>query len=251
MPKQINAKLYRLAKTQTDIDMQNQWRDMLTKVADSGALLIDGANIAADTIYGRSIVAESITADKIKAGSITADHITSGGITADVLTGGSLESIVPLAEGGSLLNFNTGDFNLAGGNLTWNNTTKVLTLNASQIIIGEQEVATKEDIEQIELTPGPRGDPGEDAYKVEVHSTNGNVFRNNIIDTWLFAVAYKGGEDITSQLNDSQFRWERSSNNSAEDQLWNDRFAGGMKEFKITSQDIYHKATFDCYLIEV
>ena len=90
------------------------------------------------------------------------------------------------------------------------------------------------------------GAKGEDAYRVEVLSRNGNTFKNGVVDTWLYAVVYKGEEDITDELDIGRFRWERVSEDSASDTLWNQRYFGGTKEIRITTEDVYKRATFTC-----
>lgn len=90
------------------------------------------------------------------------------------------------------------------------------------------------------------GAKGEDAYRVEVLSRNGNTFKNGVVDTWLYAVVYKGEEDITDELDISRFRWERVSEDSESDTLWNQRYFGGTKEIRITTEDVYKRATFTC-----
>ena len=90
------------------------------------------------------------------------------------------------------------------------------------------------------------GKDGEDAYHTEIMSVNGNMFKNGVIDTWLYANVYKGSENITSQINANQFRWKRTSNDPASDALWNDKYSSGVKEIKITTEDIYKQATFTC-----
>ena len=90
------------------------------------------------------------------------------------------------------------------------------------------------------------GAKGEDAYRVEVLSRNGNTFKNGVVDTWLYAVVYKGDDDITDELDISRFRWERVSEDSASDTLWNQRYFGGTKEIRITTEDVYRRATFTC-----
>ena len=93
---------------------------------------------------------------------------------------------------------------------------------------------------------GEQGLKGEDAYRVEVLSRNGNTFKNGVVDTWLYAVVYKGDEDITDELEISRFKWERVSEDSAGDTLWNHRYFGGTKEIRITTEDVYRRATFTC-----
>lgn len=90
------------------------------------------------------------------------------------------------------------------------------------------------------------GPKGEDAYRVEVLSRNGNTFKNGVVDTWLYAVVYKGEEDITDEIDIGRFRWERVSEDSASDTLWNQKYFGGTKEIRITTEDVYKRATFTC-----
>lgn len=92
-------------------------------------------------------------------------------------------------------------------------------------------------------------DDGEDAYKVEILSTNGNIFKNGIIDTWIYAVVYKGSEDVTNEIELSRFRWTKTSSDPVADQKWNAKYFGGAKEIKLTTDDIYKRATFECKII--
>ena len=87
---------------------------------------------------------------------------------------------------------------------------------------------------------------GDDSYKVEVHSMNGDAFKNGIIDTWIYALVYEGHKDITSTVNLSRFKWKRTSDDPTADQIWNDRYAGGATEIHVTKEDVYHRATFSC-----
>jgi len=91
---------------------------------------------------------------------------------------------------------------------------------------------------------------GEDSFKVEVHSSNGSTFKNGVIDTWIYAVVYEGHEDVTEQINLARFKWERVSSDPVKDKQWNDAHAGGVKEFRITKEDIYQRATFSCEILE-
>lgn len=96
------------------------------------------------------------------------------------------------------------------------------------------------------VSDGKEGPKGEDAYRVEVLSRNGNAFKNGVIDTWLYAVVYKGDDDITDELEIGRFKWERVSSDPASDTLWNQRYFGGTKEIRITTDDVYKRATFTC-----
>lgn len=86
---------------------------------------------------------------------------------------------------------------------------------------------------------------GQDNYSVYIGSSQGNTFRNGIIDTTLSASLFKGGIDITDKIPDHNFRWTRISKNPEEDILWNQAQHTG-KTLEITSEDVLFKAVFDC-----
>ena len=84
------------------------------------------------------------------------------------------------------------------------------------------------------------------AWKLEIISSNGNIFKNNIVDTVLSARVYKGKKDVTDELPASSFRWKRTSLNSTRDAKWNDADGIGVKSITITREDINQRATFTC-----
>lgn len=84
------------------------------------------------------------------------------------------------------------------------------------------------------------------AWKIEIISSNGLIFKNNIIDTVLSARVYKGKKDMTDTLDASKFNWKRSSTDKTRDAKWNDLEGVGVKEIRITSEDVQQKATFVC-----
>ena len=86
-------------------------------------------------------------------------------------------------------------------------------------------------------------------YKVEITSANGNIFTNRQISTKLIANVYKGQEDITDTLDDSQFIWIRESGNELADDYWNSQHLNMGKEITITSEDVVDRATFFCKII--
>lgn len=101
------------------------------------------------------------------------------------------------------------------------------------------------DIEEIPIVSD-----GKDVYKTEIHSLNGNTFKNGIIDTWLYAVVYKGDTDVTATIDANRFKWTRMSADTASDILWNNRYFSGMKQIKVTEQDVYQRATFNCDILK-
>lgn len=84
-------------------------------------------------------------------------------------------------------------------------------------------------------------------YKVEIVSTNGSAFRNDMIETTLIAIVYKGKEDITQTLPLTAFRWTRKSDDVDSDFLWNKAHSAFYSNvLVITSDDVEGRATFNC-----
>jgi len=87
---------------------------------------------------------------------------------------------------------------------------------------------------------------GEDAYRVEIISSQGNLFKNGIVSTELSAMVYRGDEDITASTGVQHFIWKRTSADLAADAIWNADHAGGAKTITITPTDVTVRATFNC-----
>ncbi len=87
---------------------------------------------------------------------------------------------------------------------------------------------------------------GEDAYRVEVQSSQGNIFKNGAISTELSARLYKGDTDITDTVAAQYFVWTRASSDPVADQAWNFSHASGRKTITISPTDVYVRATFNC-----
>lgn len=83
-------------------------------------------------------------------------------------------------------------------------------------------------------------------YRVEVISTNGKIFKNNLIATVLKACVYEDNLDITSSLDASRFQWTKTLQNGTLDAAWNTIYASGYKEVPVTASDISERATFSC-----
>lgn len=84
------------------------------------------------------------------------------------------------------------------------------------------------------------------AYKVEIHSSNGLIFKKSNINTILEAKVYRGAIDVTDEFDVNQFKWTRVSNYPEYDLLWNNEHAGGTKFIQVTQDDISFRATFNC-----
>lgn len=85
------------------------------------------------------------------------------------------------------------------------------------------------------------------SYSVSIDSSNGTVFKNGDIETILRAIVKKGNVDITDSFTDSQFSWERISEDSEGDKAWNNAHTH-TKMVVVTSDDIKVRATFNVVL---
>lgn len=98
-------------------------------------------------------------------------------------------------------------------------------------------------IEEIELTPGPKGDSN---YFVQIISENGDKFQNGNISTKLHAIVFYGSENVTDELDANCFIWTRISDDEDADEIWNATNASGTKIITITKEDVYRRASFRC-----
>ena len=87
---------------------------------------------------------------------------------------------------------------------------------------------------------------GEDAYSVQIYSSNGSNFINSEIATMLRAKVFKGAKDITYTLSDNAFNWFRVSDNPEGDAVWSQQHEGVGKSVVISNEDVYRRATFEC-----
>lgn len=95
------------------------------------------------------------------------------------------------------------------------------------------------------------GADGASNYNVLILSTEGETFKNGVIQTVLQAKVYYGDKDITAELDANQFRWTRSSVDKVADMQWNNKYFGGAKEIQITTEDVNKRATFSCDILGV
>lgn len=91
---------------------------------------------------------------------------------------------------------------------------------------------------------------GEDIYNVDIISSKGSIFKNGIIDTKLYAIVYRGSQNITNDIDSNRFKWSKVDSDGVPDDEWNQRHAGGTKSVSINGSDIRHKAVFSCDIEE-
>lgn len=157
----------------------------------------------------------AITAD----GQIVADFITSGTLVANIIKAGVLQS----QDGSSWWDLETGEVVLRA----YATTESVDSVSDRVSTIEEQKM-----------------------YRLVISSSNGNIFKNGIIHTTLYASVYSWDENVTDTLDPNQFIWTRVSDDAEADSLWNADHAGGTKSVEITSDDVKIRATFFCDLID-
>ena len=125
------------------------------------------------------------------------------------------------------------------------NDTGELELNVSRVKIGTFDAATSKEVD------GKINEIKDNlTHRVEVSSTNGLIFRNGDIVTVLEAKVYKGAEDITSQISESNFLWKKIISDGIEDINWNANKGIGVKRVTITASDFSESATFICEVIK-
>ena len=89
---------------------------------------------------------------------------------------------------------------------------------------------------------------GEDAYQIQIYSSDGNAFRVGKANTTLTAYVFQGADDITDTIDSSLFRWIRKSQGTAlADDIWNTSSkAVGVKQVFITPEDTIGRTVFSC-----
>ena len=157
----------------------------------------------------------AITSD----GQIVADFITSGTLVANIIKAGVLQS----QDGSSYWDLETGEVVL-------------------------RAYATTESVDQVSDRVGVIEE--KKMYRLVISSSNGNIFKNGIISTTLYATVFSWDESVTDSLDSNQFIWTRVSADTTSDAKWNADHAGGTKLVEITSEDVDARATFFCDLID-
>ena len=157
----------------------------------------------------------AITSD----GQIVADFITSGTLVANIIKAGVLQS----QDGSSYWDLETGEVVL-------------------------RAYATTESVDQVSDRVGVIEE--KKMYRLVISSSNGNIFKNGIISTTLYATVFSWDENVTDSLDSNQFIWTRVSADTTSDAKWNADHAGGTKSVEITSEDVDARATFFCDLID-
>lgn len=87
-------------------------------------------------------------------------------------------------------------------------------------------------------------------YEMLIYSSQGDIFKNGIIDTMLTAYIRQGNKDVSNKFNDNQYVWSRASADPDGDIAWNRAHITGSRSIRVTTQDVQSKATFTCNLLD-
>ena len=87
---------------------------------------------------------------------------------------------------------------------------------------------------------------GVSPIKVEIITTNGNTFKNNVIDTTLTAKLYRDDEELDKDGTDFSYIWTKTNEDETPDREWNQAHSHSQKTIRITRVDVFRRATFSC-----
>lgn len=79
-----------------------------------------------------------------------------------------------------------------------------------------------------------------------IKTSNGNIFKNNLINTILTATLWRGGEEIDTDGSQFSYIWTKTDADGNADTLWNQAHTYSSKSITITQQDIFRRAQFEC-----
>lgn len=89
---------------------------------------------------------------------------------------------------------------------------------------------------------------GADAMNLSIYSTNGLVFKMGEYETHVYAVVRRGTTDITLDVPYINFHWKKIDKDGIEVQDWVPDYVyeGRHDTIRITNEDIFERATFEC-----
>lgn len=170
---------------------------------------------------GTFIDGDMVNASMINTGFLNADRIEAGSIKAEKLEIHLKDKI--------------------DNSVTGEEVETMLKVNAEEILLGVSEsYVTKDDINSTVDNIVSK----KNLYRIEIISSNGNVFKNGNIKTTLSLRLYNFDKNVTDEFNASRFRWSRVSDDKEGDDAWNQSHYGGTKEVDISAEDVRVRATF-------
>ena len=83
-------------------------------------------------------------------------------------------------------------------------------------------------------------------YTMQIFSSNGTTFRKGMINTTLSPILYLGQSNVTDMYDGTHFIWTRQSPDTDGDNYWNAAHKNGIKDLRITNEDVFGGASFTC-----
>ena len=77
-----------------------------------------------------------------------------------------------------------------------------------------------------------------------VESSNGDTFKNNVIDTRITAKLFRNDEEIDTAGEAFMYRWTKTLTNGVVDTEWAKKPQARMKSFTVSNSDVLNRATF-------
>lgn len=148
-----------------------------------------------------------------------------------------------------------GEGEIGGNKINWtsfvqefNKDTNTNTINSSKIMVDGTNQSINVHFNKIETSINDINE--NKMYRVEIISSNGNIFKSGNINTTLSARVYSWDKNITEEINASRFIWTRVSSDKEGDIAWNTSHFGGTKEITVTTEDVYSRATFNVTVLD-
>lgn len=79
-----------------------------------------------------------------------------------------------------------------------------------------------------------------------IRTSNGNIFKNNLINTVLTATLWRGGKEIDTDGSQFSYIWTKTDADGNADTAWNQAHTYSSKSIAITQQDVFRRAQFEC-----
>ena len=79
-----------------------------------------------------------------------------------------------------------------------------------------------------------------------IKTSNGNLFKNNLINTVLTATLWRGGKEIDADGSQFSYIWTKTDADGNADVAWNQAHTYSSKSIAITQQDVFRRAQFEC-----
>lgn len=79
-----------------------------------------------------------------------------------------------------------------------------------------------------------------------IKTSNGNIFKNNLINTVLTATLWRGGKEIDTDGSKFSYIWTKTDADGNAETAWNQAHTYSSKRITITQQDVFRRAQFEC-----